>query len=202
MGKAGWITFFVVIVLLVGGYFVFSGDDSTEKIKEEPEDSIPSFTDGSEGKDGSKIAGTFWREKEIRDVQTDQLFTISEFVGKPILLESFAVWCPTCTKQQNEIKRLHKNFVGDSVVSISLDTDQNENMQKVLDHINENDFNWWYAISPSDMTQSLIDEFGVGIINAPSAPVVLICPDGTARQLGSGVKSAESLLAEIESCTN
>jgi len=43
----------------------------------------------------------------------------------------------------------------------------------------------------------LIDEFGLTVVNAPRAPVILIDADGTARLLPGGVKSAEQLLKEI-----
>jgi len=50
------------------------------------------------------------------------------------------------------------------------------------------------------MTKSLIDEFGVGVVFAPSAPVILLCPDGSSDFLRSGVKSADELKTAIESC--
>ena len=136
-----------------------------------------------------------WKSVELTDVRTGEQFTVSDF-DVPVLLESFAVWCPTCTKQQNIIKELHQE-VGDTVVSISLDTDPNEDEAQILEHITRNDFDWRYAVSPSDMVKSLIAEFGVGVVNAPRAPVVLVCPDNTARFLPGGVKDVEELQDEI-----
>lgn len=139
-----------------------------------------------------------WINTELKDVKTGETFKISDFRGKPVLLESFAVWCPVCTKQQKEIKKLHDE-VRDSIVSISLDTDPNEDESKILSHVNENGFDWYYAVSPIEMTQSLIDEFGNSIINAPSAPMILICEDGSYRKLGGlGVRDPSILKEEIE----
>ncbi|PIN91323.1 hypothetical protein COU57_01085 [Candidatus Pacearchaeota archaeon CG10_big_fil_rev_8_21_14_0_10_32_14] len=139
-----------------------------------------------------------WINTELKNIRTEENFKISDFRGKPVLVESFAVWCPTCKKQQNEIKKLHEE-VGDSVVSIALDTDPNEDETKILNHIQENGFNWYYAVSPIEMTQSLISEFGNGIISAPSAPMILICEDGSYRKLGgSGSRSVEELKEELE----
>ena len=139
-----------------------------------------------------------WINNELKDIRTGETFKISDFEGKPVLLESFAVWCPTCTKQQKELKKLHEE-VGDSVVSISLDTDPNEDETKIFAHVNENGFGWYYAVSPIEMTQSLIKDFGNGIINAPSAPMILICEDGSYRKLGgSGSRSVEELKEELE----
>lgn len=137
-----------------------------------------------------------WMDIELKDVTSKEMFKISDFKGKKILLESFAVWCPTCTKQQNELKKFHTE-IGDDVVTINLDTDPNEDEQKVIDHVNKNGYDWRYAVSPTDLTRSLIDEFGVGIVNAPSTPVILICEDGSSRQLPSGFKSTEKLKSEL-----
>ena len=137
-----------------------------------------------------------WINIELSNVATGEKFRVSDFSDKPVLLESFAVWCPTCTQQQKVTKNLEEE-VGDSIVSISIDTDPNEDEARVQKHIDDNGFNWYYAISPIEFTQSLIDQFGIDIVNAPSAPMVLICDGQKARQLGSGVKSVEKLKEEV-----
>ena len=185
--KKGIISIIIIAVVLVLGFVIFnsnsnnsgsSGSTPNEAIKEE------------------KIIAGNWIDFELTDIRTGEKFKISDLNNKPVLLESFAVWCPTCTRQQREIKKLHEE-VGDDVISISLDTDPNEDESRVLEHIKRNDFNWHYAIAPIEMTQSLINQFGIGIVNAPSAPVVLIC-NNEARKLDSGVKSVGELKEEIE----
>ena len=66
-----------------------------------------------------------WLATELTDVSTGETFTIAEFAGTPVLLESFAVWCPICTNQQKQVRALHEE-VGDDVISIALNTDPNE----------------------------------------------------------------------------
>jgi len=146
-------------------------------------------------------ANDVWKVTELTNVRDGETFTIQglQAEGKPILIESFAVWCPTCTKQQSEIKKFHDE-VGEDVISLSLDTDPNEDESRVLQHTNDNGFTWRYSVSPPDMTQSLIDEFGVGIVNAPSVPVVLICPNGDINKLGSGIKKVSDLKSAVASC--
>ena len=141
-----------------------------------------------------------WLDSELTDVKTGETFKISDFKGTPILVESFAVWCPTCTKQQGEFKKLHEE-VGDQVISIALDTDPNEDEQKVLEHIDRNGFDWRYAVSPKELSQSLVDEFGVNVVNAPQAPVILVCEDLSSRLLPRGLKTAQELKEQIaEGC--
>jgi len=130
-------------------------------------------------------------------VRGGETFTINDFAGKKVLVESFAVWCPVCTKQQREIQKLHEE-VGEAVISISLDTDPNEDIQTVLEAVQERGFTWRFAVSPPELTKALIDEFGSAVVNAPIAPVILVCEDQSTRLLGRGTKSVEELKAEIQ----
>ena len=175
---------FVIFVVVILGFVLFS--NKNDSFEQQPKNSV------------------FWMDLELKDVNTGETFKISEF-NKPVLLESFAVWCPTCTKQQIELKKLHDlpGFSEEEVISISLDTDPNEDENKIREHSQSNGFNWRYAISPTDLTKQLIDEFGPSIVNAPSAPIVLICPDGNFHQLSSSrVKSVQDLQDAIASCGN
>ncbi len=138
-----------------------------------------------------------WTDINIEDVTTGETFKISDFKGKKVVLETFAVWCSTCTKQQKEIKKLHGR-IGEDFVSITVDVDPNEDADKVRSHVDRNGFDWLYAVASPEMTRSLIDEFGTIIVNAPSAPVIIINEDGTARLLGRGVKSADKLEKELK----
>jgi hypothetical protein len=46
-----------------------------------------------------------WRTAELTDVLTGETFRINEFRGRPVLVETFAVWCPICTTQRNTWRR-------------------------------------------------------------------------------------------------
>lgn len=206
--KLIWFTLGVVIIMgLITMAFVFTpNEDINNEIRDNKiiseinqitdNSNNPLIDDTSNNEDTLK-EGEEWKSIVLKDIRTSQSFKVNQF-KKPILLESFAVWCPTCTKQQNIIKELHEE--DDSFISISLDTDPNEDESKVLDHITRNNFNWYYAISPKSLTNSLIDEFGVTVVNAPQAPVVLICPKGDTKLLKNGVKSVLDLKSEINSC--
>ena len=137
-----------------------------------------------------------WQNIELNDINSGKKFKISDFRGKKVLLESFAVWCPICTNQQKNIKLLHDD-VGDSIISISLDTDPNEDEEAIKAHAQSNGFDWRYAIAPVNLGQALVDEFGIGVVNAPSAPVIMICEDGGTRLMKRGLKSVSDLQEEI-----
>jgi hypothetical protein len=136
-----------------------------------------------------------WMKMQLKDINSEASYTLGDFKGKSVLVESFAVWCPLCTQQQKESKKLHDS--GSSIISISLGTDPNEEERIVKEHTQENGFTWRYSVSPKELTQALIDEFGSGVVNAPAVPVILICPDQSTRLLKRGVKSASKLEEEV-----
>lgn len=142
-------------------------------------------------------AASAWLEIELTNVSTGRTFKLSDFQGKPVLVESFAVWCPTCLSQQKEMQKLLARE-GDAIIHVSLDTDPNEDEAKVREHLERNNLEWYFAISPIELTEALIDDFGLSVVSAPRAPVILICEDQSTRFLESGVKSADTLLSEIE----
>jgi thiol-disulfide isomerase/thioredoxin len=144
-----------------------------------------------------ETTGADWMDIPLKDVRTGETFRFSDFKGKPVLLESFAVWCPTCTEQQKKTKELESR-VGDVIIHVSLDTDPNEDESIVREHIERNGFDWYYAVSPIELTNILIDEFGLKVVNAPGVPMILICEDQSTRFLRGGIKSPDDLLSEVE----
>ena len=91
-----------------------------------------------------------------------------------------------------------KQSKGESIVHISVNTDPNEDEKRVKEHLERNGFDWYFAIAPIEFTNALIDEFGLNVVYAPRAAVVLICADQTTRFLRGGIKRETALLEEIE----
>ena len=131
----------------------------------------------------------------LEDVSSGDEFSVNDF-SEPVLVETFAVWCPICTRQQQEVKKLHETRK--DVVSIAVNTDPNEEKAIVKSHISKHGFDWRYAVASREFTLSLVEEFGRGIVNAPSAPVFLVCPDKKVHNLRTGVKSASELSGKID----
>jgi thiol-disulfide isomerase/thioredoxin len=188
-----------VILLILIGFTFFGGDNSADQAPSDSNTILPSNDNSQVIINPTKDSQPLWYTHEFKDINTQESYSIQSLNDKPILLEAFAVWCPTCTKQQNEIKEIHEE-IGDEVISISLDTDQGEDEAFILEHTQSHGFDWRYSISPLEVTTSLKDSFGLGIINPPQAPVVLICQDGSFRLLDRGVKKVDDLKKEIATC--
>ena len=184
-----YFTFTILISLM----FIVAACSGTQS----PTQTAPIAGSSSEASGSSSGSIPLWMDAELKDVRTGQTFKISDFKGKPVLVESFAVWCPICTQQQKETKKLEAE-ADNEIVSVSINTDPNEDEERVSSHITRNDFTWLYAISPIEVTRSLIDQFSPKVVNVPLVPIILVCPDQSAKLLPFGVKSAERLKAEVE----
>lgn len=169
-----------VIAITVLGIFFLTGQEATNT----PQEPV-------EGE---------WTSMPLTDVRNSDTFTISDF-EEPVIVETFAVWCTTCTRQQKEIQTLHE-AVGEDIVSVTLNIDPNEDADKVREHLDRHGFDWRYAVAPPEMTQDLINDFGRSITVAPRAPMVVVCPDGTVDRLPDGVKPADMIQSSVDETCN
>ncbi|KAB1192992.1 TlpA family protein disulfide reductase [Haloferax sp. MBLA0076] len=163
-------------------------------------------TGGEMGSGGAGTEGTdesggdrLWYTTELTDVRSGEVFTIEELVDRPVFVETFAVWCSNCLRQQKEMINFH-DAVGDDVVTVALDIDPNEDAEKVREHAERHGFDWRYALSPESVTKSLTDEFGSSMASAPTVPMLRVCPDGTATRIKDGFKSTDYLRERVAEC--
>lgn len=139
-----------------------------------------------------------WFSATLTDANSGNTFTINDFKGKVILVETMAVWCSTCKRQQDEIKALHEQLgMPKDLVSISLDIDANENLDTVKSYLGTTGFDWLYAVATADMAREIAALYGDQFLNPPSAPVLIIDRHGVAHPLPFGLKSSDDLFQEV-----
>lgn len=135
-----------------------------------------------------------WYGIELTDVRTGATFSMNDFAGRVVLIETMAEWCPTCLEQQAEVKRLHDLLGGSSdLVSVSLDVDFNEDAASLKDYASELDLDWYVAVAPLEVARALGNLYSAQYLNPPLSPMLLIDREGGAVQLPYGVKRAEDL---------
>ncbi len=140
-----------------------------------------------------------WYSASLTDASTGQAFKINDFKGKVILVEAMAIWCPTCLKQQEQVKALQTSLgQRDDFVSIGLDIDPNEDLVSLKSYVENNGFDWLYAVSNADVSSELSSLYGDQFINPPSTPIVIIDRHGEAHLMPFGLKSADELLKFIQ----
>ena len=140
-----------------------------------------------------------WFGAALTDARTGQTFTINDFKGKVVLVETMAMWCSNCLKQQTQVKALHEALgMRDDFVSIGLDIDPNENVDALKGYVEDKGFDWYYAVSPVDVSREIASLYGDQFLNPPSTPIVVIDRHGQAHPLPFGIKSADELQQAIQ----
>lgn len=101
-----------------------------------------------------------------------------------------------CKRQQAILGELLAKDRG--TVLIALDIDANEDAELVRKTWQDRGLTEPVAISPQELTDALLAQFGPEIVLPPQAPIVLISADQTsARLLESGLKQADEIEAEL-----
>ncbi len=152
-----------------------------------------------EAMDDEMMEAPAWFGATLTNVSSGENFTISDFKGKVILVETLAMWCPSCKRQQIQVKALHEALGMDQdLVSIGLDIDPNENAADLKAYTEANGFDWIYAVAPAEVAREIGALYGDQFLNPPSTPILVIDRHGEAHPMPFGVKSAEDLKEFID----
>jgi thiol-disulfide isomerase/thioredoxin len=140
-----------------------------------------------------------WFDIELTDVQTGETFTMNDFAGKVVLVETMAIWCPNCVIQAHQVRNLHE-ILDDSedLISISLDVDVNEDAASLKDYSEGYGFEWHFAIAPIELARALGNLYTAQYLNPPLSPMLIIDRDGEVHHLEYGQKSVEALLENVD----
>jgi thiol-disulfide isomerase/thioredoxin len=140
-----------------------------------------------------------WFGIEMTDVNTGMVFTVADFHGKVVLVETMAVWCPTCLRQQNEMDALLRNLGNpEDLIALSINTDPNEDVPLLTNHVKNNGFDWVFAIAPAEVNDQIAELYGAQFLNPPSTPMLIIDRQGGAHILPFGLKSAADLESAVQ----
>jgi len=140
-----------------------------------------------------------WFSMELTDAVTGETFTMNDYAGKVVLVETMAMWCPNCIVQAAEVRKLH-TLLGDpeDFISVSLDVDVNEDAASLKEYVEEYGFEWHFAVAPLEVARSLGNLYSAQYLNPPLSPMLLIDRDGNVHQLEYGKKDAETLQKFVE----
>ena len=138
-----------------------------------------------------------WFAIPLTDARTGETFTINDFAGKVVLIQTIAQWCTNCAYQQDEVRTLSKLLDNpDDLVSISLDVDAHEDqaslnsLKKYVDYFG---FDWHFAIAPLEVDRALGNLYSAEYLNPPLEPMLFIDRSGKVYGLPYGMKTAQQL---------
>ncbi|MBI5954792.1 MAG: TlpA family protein disulfide reductase [Chloroflexi bacterium] len=140
-----------------------------------------------------------WFNMELTDAVTGETFTMNDYAGKVVLVETMAMWCPNCLVQAGEVRKLHELLGNpEDLVSVSLDVDLNEDEASLKQYVQEYGFEWHFAVAPLEVARSLGNLYTAQYLNPPLSPMLVIDRDGNVHHLEYGRKTAETLQKVVE----
>jgi hypothetical protein len=186
--------------MMEGGEETMSEEDKAmgdEEMEQKGEAMDDAADDASMEKEDMMVPG--WFNAALTEVKTGETFTVSDFKGKVVLVETLAMWCSNCLRQQGQVAALH-DLLGnrDDFVSLGIDIDPNENADALKAYVEKNGFDWLYTVAPIEVGREISQLYGSQFLNPPSTPMLIIDRDGNVHTLPFGIKSAEELLAALE----
>jgi thiol-disulfide isomerase/thioredoxin len=131
----------------------------------------------------------------LEDVRTGAEFTLGDLAAeKPVLLEMMAIWCTNCRAQMHRVVEAHG--IAD-FHSVGIDIDPSEQPADLAAYVEDQGFDWPFAMATADLVGLLRAEFGDLVINPPSTPMAILYPDGSIRQLEFRGYDVDELVAAL-----
>lgn len=172
-------------------------DKPTDTMMETPTDDMMGTP--TEAIIGDEMMAPGFFDVSLTNVNTGESFKISDFAGKVVLIENLAMWCPSCKKQQEQVKILNEALgMHSDLISIGFDVDPNENAADLKKYTDRNGFDWVYAVPPQGVLNEISKLYGANFLNPPSTPIFIIDRKGGVHPMPFGIKSADDLQKFID----
>lgn len=175
------------------------GDDETVQPASTDTMTSDTMTDDTmtdDDMDGEEMMGEAWQSLTLTDVDGNE-FTLNDFMGKPVFVENFATWCPTCRKQLGDTDKAAAEL-GDEAVFIALSVETDLSDGDVAEYAADNGFTHIrFAVMTPEFLAAITDHYGNGSINAPSTPKYVIDNHGVAGDMKTGTESADAIIEAL-----
>ncbi len=134
-----------------------------------------------------------WATATLTDVSTGETFTIAQLAGKPIFIETMAIWCSNCRAQQARFAEAFSKMAPGIASYVVLTVDPSETAEDLARYKADRGFTGYYAVAGKDVTRALEAEFGPNAINPPSVPLVFVSATGEVS-FSTGAESVQDIL--------
>jgi hypothetical protein len=135
-----------------------------------------------------------WFSINLTDVRTGATFSMNDFTGRVVLIETIAEWCPNCLFQQHQTRTLRNNLGNPAdLVLISLDVDSHEDEPSLKEYTEQFGFDWYFAVAPLELQRALGNLYSAEYLNPPLEPMLMLNREGAVYTLTYGEKSADDL---------
>ena len=137
-----------------------------------------------------------WQQVRLTDT-TGSSFTVGELAGKPVFVEFFATWCPTCRAQLGRTNEAAGQLDGQAVF-LALSTETDLSSADLAEYKRDNDFSHVrFAVMSPAMLAAIVQAFGNDAANPPSTPHLVVSSAGTIGELRTGSADAASIVGSV-----
>lgn len=128
----------------------------------------------------------------MTDLIRGRTVTLTDLIleKKPVIIHTFAVWCPACSAQLRETTRLTYDYPGRYTV-LAIDIDPREEESLITNHILTNGFDGIFVRAPEQISRDLLQNLGNGI--SLTLPQTIILCNGTTTILRDTLYDDNSL---------
>lgn len=119
-----------------------------------------------------------WATEVLTDVATGESFRLADLAGRPIIIETMAIWCTNCLRQQGHVYEALETLGPGVVEYVLVDVDPSESAAALAEYRERHGFTGRYVIASQGLARALADEFGDQVLNPPATPMVVIGTDG------------------------
>jgi thiol-disulfide isomerase/thioredoxin len=138
-----------------------------------------------------------WQTMALTNTRTGEPFTLADFAGKTVFVETMATWCPNCRQQLTNVKSAAARANPETTVFVAISVETDLPPATLAQYADDNGFDWTFAVATPEMVQALAETFGQTVANPPATPHFLILPDGAHSDLVTGFESGDQILANI-----
>ena len=138
-----------------------------------------------------------WQTIALTNARTGEPFTLADFAGKTVFVETMATWCPNCREQLSNVKSAAARANSETTVFVAISVETDLPPATLAQYADDNGFDWTFAVATPEMVQALAETFGQTIANPPATPHFLILPDGAHSDLVTGFESGDEILATL-----
>lgn len=138
-----------------------------------------------------------WQTMALTNARTGEPFTLADFAGKTVFIETMATWCPNCREQLSNVKSAAARANPESAVFVAISVETDLPPATLAQYADDNGFDWTFAVATPAMVQALAETFGQTIANPPATPHFLILPDGSHSDLVTGYESGDQILVNM-----
>ena len=140
-----------------------------------------------------------WFNIKLTDVQTGETFSMNDYAGKVVLVETMAIWCPNCLVQATQVAKLRETLGNpEDLISVTMDVDSHEDDKVLKEYASSYRFDWHFVVAPLLVERALGNLYNAEYLNPPLSPMLIIDRDGNVHQLEYGIKDADTLQKIVE----